>query len=340
MISLRPCLLLLIALSLLLGARPVIGQDVRLAQPYASGLLLNPALAGTTALRTISVASRNQNPESGQNFLTGAICADARIARLRGALGVAFTFDRAGDAPLNRTQAQVVYAYQARLTERWAASGAVSVGAGFQTGSLDRYVFGDQLQPDGSTSATLETQSYLPVVYPSVGVGAVVYEKQGWVGLAIHHANAPRLGSEPTAARLPPRLVLHGGYKIYLLSVRVQNRFYEFSLTPLATFQQQGPARGYDIGFSASYSPIVLGMLYRNPVLLSNQRDQRWLVGQLGLRRPGFSVGYSYELGVGRQTAGFAAHELTLRLDQADYSGLRRKRRMPKQAPFIAAPAF
>ena len=339
MISIRSWLRL-VALSEVLSGLPAAAQDVRFAQPYASGLLLNPALAGTTALRTISIATRNQNPEAGNNFLTGAICADKRIARLHGALGVTLTFDRAGDAPLNRSQAQVVYAYQTRLTERWTASGAVSVGVGFQTGNLDRYVFGDQLQPDGTTSPTLETQSYLPVVYPTVGVGVILYEKQGWLGLAIHHANAPRLGSGPTTAHLPQRLVVHGGYKIYLLSVRVLNRFYEFSASPLATVQLQGPARGYDAGFNVSYSPIVLGFLYRNPLLISDRRDQHWLAAQLGLRRPGFSVGYSYELGIGRQTAGFAAHELTIRLDQADYSGFRQKRNAPRQAPFIASPAF
>ncbi len=331
---------LLITLSLLLGPRVGAAQDVRLAQPYASGLLLNPALAGITALRTVSVATRNQNPESGQNFLTGALCADARVARVRGALGGTITFDRAGDAPLNRTQIQLVYAYQSRLSKRWAVSGAVSIGAGFQSGNLSRYVFGDQLQRDGSLSPTLETQTYLPVFYPTVGVGLIAYEKQGWLGLAVHHANSPQLGSGATAAHLLPRLVLHGGYKVYLRSASVLNRFYEFSLTPLVTMQLQGPARGFDAGFSVSYSPIILGVLYRNPLLLSNTRDQHWLVGQLGLRRPGYSMGYSYELGIGRQTAGFAAHELTLRLDRADYSGLSRKRKAPKQAPFIASPAF
>lgn len=331
---------LLIAGRLLFGAGTSVAQDVRFAQPYASGLLLNPALAGITALRTISVATRNQNPESGTNFLTGSLCLDARIPRLRGALGVAFTYDRAGDAPLNRTQVQVVYAYQTRLTERWAASGAVSGGVGFQTGSLGRYVFGDQLLPDGSIMTTSEILTYVPVFYPTVGVGVVVYEKQGWVGLAVHHANAPKLGNWPTAAQLPPRLVLHGGYKIFLLSNLTLNRFYEFSVTPLVNAQLQGPAKGFDVGFSTTYSPVVIGILYRNPLLISNRRDQRWLALQLGLRRPGFSVGYSYELGLGKQTAGFAAHELTLRLDQADYGGLRRKRNAPKQAPFIAAPAF
>ncbi len=331
---------LVLTVSLLLGGWSGAAQDVRLAQPYASGLLLNPALAGITAVRTVSIATRNQNPEAGNNFLTGTICADARIPRLRGSLGFALSFDRAGDAPLNRTQAQAVYAYQTRLTGRWAASGAVSGGIGFQNGNLSRYVFGDQLQADGSTTTTTETLPYSPVFYSTVGAGLVVYEKHGWIGLALHHANAPQLGDWASATRIAPRMVVHGGYKFFLLSASTLNRFYEFSVTPVATMQVQGPARGYDIGFSACYSPVILGILYRNPLLISAQRDQRWLVGQIGLRRPGFSIGYSYELGISTQTVGFAAHELTLRLDQADYSGLRSRRNTPKQAPFIASPPF
>lgn len=337
--SVQGCALLIVA-SLLLGARTGAAQDVRLAQPYASGLLLNPALAGLTAVRTISLATRNQNPEAGNNFLSGALCLDGRVPRLRGALGVAVAFDRAGDAPLNRTQVQVVYAYQTPLSTRWAISGAVSGGCGLQTGSLSRYVFGDQLLPDGSTIPTGETIGYLPFFYPTIGAGMVAYETHGWVGLAVHHANSPRLGTSASGARLPPRLVVHGGYKFFLLSVRSLNRFYEFSVTPLASLQLQGASRGYDVGFSTSYSPIVFGVIYRNPLPMSAQPDQHWLIGQLGLRRLGFSVGYSYEVGLGRQTAGFAAHELTLRLDQAGSSGPRRGRNSLKQAPFIASPAF
>ena len=339
MIFIRPRLPLL-ALGFLLGARAATGQDARLAQPYAAGLLLNPALAGITAMRTASFVARNQNPEAGNNFLTGALCADARVPKVRGSVGIAFTYDRAGDAPLSRTQLQGIYAYQTPLSKRWAASAAISGGFSAQTGSLSRYVFGDQLQPDGTTAPTSETLDYVPVFYPTVGVGAVVYEKNAWVGVAMHHANAPRLGSWATAARLAPRLVVHAGYKIYLLSARALNRFYEFSLTPLFTLQQQGAARGFDAGFSATYSPVVLGILYRNPLLLNAARDQRWLVGQLGLRRPGYSIGYSYELGLSRATTGFAAHELSLRLDKADFSGLSRRRANRKQAPFAGTPPF
>lgn len=317
------------------------GQDVRLAQPYASGLLLNPAMAGLTALRTIGLATRNQNPEAGNVFLSGAISGDGRLPRLRGSVGFTVAFDRAGDAPVNRTQVQGVYAYQSRLSTHWAVSGGVSAGAGLQSGSLNRYVFGDQLLPDGSTGATAEINDFFPTFYPTVGVGLVAYDdRHAWVGAALHHANSPRLGTGAVSGVLPRRLVLHGGYKFYLLNARTLNRYYELSVTPLATVQMQGAARGIDVGFSSAYSPIVFGVLYRNPLLMSAMRDQRWLVGQLGLRRPGLSVGYSYELGMGRQTAGFSAHELTIRLDQADFSGLHRKRRAPKQAPFIAAPAF
>ncbi len=340
MIFARRCLCFLSLLSGVCAVQQAAAQDVRLAQPYANGLVLNPAMAGLTAIRTLTVGTRNQAPETGQNFLTGVICGDARITRWRGAVGGTISYDRAGTAPLNRMQATALYAYHTRLSARWSASGAISAGVGFQNGNLSRYVFGDQLQPDGSTIETAETVNSLPVTYPTVGAGIVVFAEQTWLGLAVHHANAPKLGSGAAAGQLARRFVVHGGYKFYLRSALSLNRFYEFSLTPLATVQLQGPARGIDAGFSLTYSPIVFGALYRNPLLLSGARDQRWLVLQLGLRRPGFGLGYSYELGMGSQTAGFSAHEITLRLDQPDFSGLAKKRNAPKQAAFLGTPAF
>lgn len=333
----------IVALGLLLGGgawHRAMAQDARPAQPYASGLLLNPAMAGVSAIRSVNMTVRNQYPGLGLGFLSGALTGEARIERLRGAVGATIVYDRAGDAPLNRTQITVGYAYHTRLTENWSASGAVSIGFGVQNGNLDRYVFGDQLVNDGSTIPTNETISYLPVIYPTVGVGILLYEKQGWIGGAIHHANAPKLGDWATAARLPPRVVIHGGYKFYLLSALSLNEFYEFSLTPLVNVQLQGPTRGLDVGFSAQYTPVVLGVLYRNPMLLSARDDQHWLVLQLGLRQPGWALGYSYDLGLGRQVGGAVAHEITFRLDQADFSGLLKKRSAPKRQPFVSTPAF
>ena len=78
----------LLTLSFLLGAGAATAQDPRLAQPYAAGLLLNPALAGVTSERTATFVTRNQNPEAGNNFLTGALCLDARVAKVRGAVGI------------------------------------------------------------------------------------------------------------------------------------------------------------------------------------------------------------------------------------------------------------
>lgn len=332
-----------ICLSMLLGIgawQRVAAQDVRPSQPYAAGLLLNPALAGVSAVQRVSFTARDQYPGLGLGFLTGALTAEARIERWRGAVGATLVYDRAGDAPLNRTQLTVGYAYHTRLTERWSASGAVSIGFGVQNGNLDRYVFGDQLVNDGSTIPTNETISYLPVIYPTVGVGVLLYEKQGWLGAAIHHANAPKLGDWATAARLPPRVVLHGGYKFYLLSALSLNEFYEFSLSPIVNVQLQGATRGADVGFSVQYTPVVLGVLYRNPVLFSAREDQHWLVLQLGLRQPGWVLGYSYDLGLGRQVGGAVAHELTFRLDQADFSGLLKKKSAPKRQPFVNTPAF
>ncbi len=333
----RACLVLL----LLLGAvPPTVGQDVRFGQPYATGLHLNPALAGTSALRSVTLTSRDQYPALGEGFLTGALSGDLRVPLLRGAVGATVAFDRAGTAPLNRLQASLLYAVHLPLTKQWTASAAVGVGFGQLRGSLSRYTFGDQLLTDGTTGATAETDRYLPASYFTISPGLLVYGKAAWLGAALHQANAPRLGAAAGNVPLPTRLVVHGGYKIFLLSDLDLNRFYEFSLSPLATFQRQGPAQSLDLGFMATYSPVSLGLLLRNPPVVSAATSQRWLVATLGLSLKSWRVGYSYDWGLGQQTRGAAAHELTLRFETLDYSGLLKKRTSKRILPFSPAPAF
>lgn len=331
--------LALLALSVWGAAGEALAQDTRFGQPYAAGLHLNPALAGTSAVRSVTFSARDQYPRFGtEGFLTGSLVGDWRLAKLRGAVGVAIAYDRAGAAPVSRVQATAIYAYHTRLTSTWTASGAVGLGFGQLRGKLSSYVFADQLLLDGSIGPTGEISSFLPASYLTVVTGLVAYSKTAWVGVALHHANAPVLGSQTSAGHLPSRLTVHAGHKFFLLSALNLNRFYEFSATPVATFQWQGPARGLDIGTYLTYSPLTLGLLYRNPVLVSRATDQHWLVVSLGLAQRGWRMAYSYELGVGEATRGFVAHEVTLRLEELDYSGFLKKRTSRRSLPFIAAP--
>ena len=88
-----------------------------------------------------------------------------------------------------------LYAYHTRLTKTLALSGGLRASYGRQRVGYDNFVFGDQIQEDGSVSGpSAEALDFPPVNYLSVGTGAVLYTEQAWLSLAGQHLNQPSLG--------------------------------------------------------------------------------------------------------------------------------------------------
>jgi type IX secretion system PorP/SprF family membrane protein len=132
-----------------------------------------------------------------------------------------------------------------------------------------------------------------------------------WVGVTADHLTSPNISFTDLEQRLPVKYTIFGGYRIYkverLLSTKRQN------ITISGTYRHQGNSDQLDLGLYWSYSPIILGVWYRDLPFIKkySRRDAIALV--VGVNYEGLSVGYSYDFTVSRlitNTGG--SHEISL----------------------------
>jgi type IX secretion system PorP/SprF family membrane protein len=306
-------------------------QDLYFAQPYATRMYQNPAYAGLLDDYSITLSYRNQFPTLAGTFQTSQLAADYRLRDQRSAVGLLVNHDRTGGIGYTRFQAGGVYAYHARLTEQLSLSGGASVSYGLQRVSYGNLVFGDQLSDDGLVrDQTLEVVDYKPVHYFTAGVGGLLYTERFWLGASAHHINQPDLGFV-TQARLPLRLNFQGGYKYYFLKTNVKKEFREISLSPTASYTQQG----------GSQRAEALGAIYRGIPLPGSNHPQQILTAIAGLSMGSFRLGYSYDIGLSQLSSDLGgAHEISLSLREFDSLEAAWRRLKRRNYPSIPCPAF
>ncbi|RZK23087.1 MAG: type IX secretion system membrane protein PorP/SprF [Hymenobacter sp.] len=338
----------LLATTLLALAHPAAqAQDVYFSQPFANRQALNPAFAGLLDDYSGTLSFRNQYPTLAGTFLTTQLAADLRVPApgLHHALGLLVNQDRAGEAGYTRFEASAQYAYHTRLTRALALSGGASVGYGRQRVGYDNLVFGDQFAADGTVlGPSAETIGGLPPRnYLTLGLGVVLYADQAWLSVSGQHLNQPDL-SFATQARLPRRLNLNAGYKLFLqrpTSGRGTNDARELSFTPVASYTRQGGSQRSEAGLYFNAQPITLGALYRNLNFSDKTGTQHVLAAVVGVAFGDFRLGYSYDVGVSQLAQDLGgAHEITLTLRAFDKQEGAWRRLRRKNYPLAPCPAF
>lgn len=333
-----------LAAGLLLGAAAgAQAQDVFFSQPFATRLHTNPAFTGLVDDYSVTLSYRNQFPTVAGSFVSSQLASDIRLNTpgQHHALGLLVNQDRTGSVGYTRLEIGALYAYHTRLTEKLALSGGLRASYGRQRVEYDNFVFGDQIQEDGSIAGpSAEALDFRPASYLSLGTGAVLYSEQGWLSLAGQHLNQPSLGFRKQS-QLPLLLSLSGGYKFFVVKPGpgVANR--EISYTPVAAYTRQGGSQRLETGLYITASPITLGAIYRNISSLGSVEPQHVLAIVAGVQAGGLRLGYSYDVGLSRLSADLGgAHELTLALrafDRLENAHRRLKRHVYPTAP---CPAF
>ena len=329
---------------LLLGtAAGAQAQDVFFSQPFATRLHTNPAFTGLVDDYSVTLSYRNQFPTVAGSFVSTQAAGDIRLTTpgQHHALGLLINQDRTGSVGYTRLEIGGLYAYHTRLTQRLALSGGIRASYGRQRVGYDNFVFGDQIQEDGSvTGPTAEALAFSPVNYLSLGSGAVLYTEQGWLSIAGQHLNQPNLGFQ-RQSQLPILLSLSGGYKFFVIKPGAGVATREISYTPVAAYTQQGGSQRVETGLYLTASPITLGAVYRNISLPSGVATQHVLALVAGVQAGALRVGYSYDVGLSRLSADLGgAHEVTLALrafDRLENAHRRLKKRVYPMAP---CPAF
>jgi type IX secretion system PorP/SprF family membrane protein len=332
---------LLIFLFIFIGSWKALAQDPQFSQFYSAPMYLNPAFAGTGSEHRYTINFRNQWPGLPQAFNTYAVSYDRSVARLRSGFGLLVMADRAGSASLTATTIAGSYAYRLQISDKLMISPAVQFAYSNRSMDMQKLVFGDQLDFNGSWGATvdpdfkrLEGSSYF-----DFSSGVLVYNRWFWAGAAVFHMNEPNQSFLGEQDELPMKTTIHGGVRIPLYNgPKKLDRV--SSIAPSFVYKKQGKFNQLDVGMHFHYNPIMIGVWYRGVPIQKNASDRvnhDAITGLFGLRFKEIDFGYSYDFTLSQM--GFAsggAHEISLIYHYDVYKKVRRRR----NEKFIPCPTW
>jgi type IX secretion system PorP/SprF family membrane protein len=326
----------------LLISAPAAAQDAHFSQQYANKLHLNPAFAGIRSDYTLTGSYRNQWPGLDGSFITNQVAADFRFKEQKSAIGFTAMYDKAGSIGFTKIQATGMYAYHTPLSERFSFSGGLAAGYGSHTFDSENFQFGDQLSPFGfvSASSAEQLQAEPASRFLTISTGALVYTDQFWLSLAGFQLNQPDAGFG-TAARLPARIVVNTGYKLFAWGYYKEKKLKELSFTPTLTYMHQGGSKKLDVGLYTTYTPLTLGILYRGFSAGNEFGYDKSLVTIIGVEFEQLRIGYSYDAGLSRFSNRIGgSHEISLTFENVDVTQTFKKVMSTKNYRLIACPAF
>lgn len=326
--------LLVLVLSCWCREQSAFAQDRQFSQFYAAPVLINPAFTGALGYMCDDPRSRvrgmvNHRSQWGY-FQTSAFSVDYYHPRAkqgfdqRQGFGMGFQVlsDQMPRNGLRHLTAALTAAYQMQLDQN--LNVAIGAHAGFGQYQLNygNLTFPDQFNANGFTGAMTPDNlaNFSAKMYPDLGAGMLIYSRNLWLGVAMHHLNQPARfafnGSE--AGTLPMHVSFHTGYRILLNdNPRSQIRAVEdHSISPVMQFRSQGTFSQMDLGCYYTREPLTMGLWYRGLPVRSGADgapNQDAISAVIGLKFFGFRVGYSYDYPMSR--AGYAwggSHELSL----------------------------
>ncbi|MEM7108632.1 MAG: type IX secretion system membrane protein PorP/SprF, partial [Bacteroidota bacterium] len=298
------------------------GQDPQFSQFYNAPLYLNPGFTGITPQQRLVVNHRLQWPNLPQTFATYAVSYEMFIGELNSGFGLMATTDLQGSGGWRTTNAGLLYSYKVRLNQNWVFSPGIYFGYGWQGIDAFKLRFGDELASNqngtsDNTALRIDNEQYF-----DFGSGAILYNRNLWIGLSAYHINRPNTSLIAGESRLPIRYNLHGGMRIPLYNgPRTISRV--SYLTPSFVYRRQGDTFSQlDVGLQYHIDPIGIGVWYRGvptprPFQLLDTEDrevkQDALIFILSLQFNGFQVGYSYDFTISQlETRVGGAHEMSL----------------------------
>lgn len=286
-------------------------QDPHFSQFYANSIYTNPAFAGTANDTRFSLNARKQFTNVPAPMYTTTASADMKFL---GSSGLGFTcmYDKAGSSELTTTGASMVYAFKISFNRKVTMSAALQ--GGFVNRNIDRsrLVFADQLETEqGVVRNTAEHISSPQRFYPNFGAGFLIYTKEFFGGFALHNIAEPNQSFINTNSRNLEdlhrrRYTAHFGMNIYTH----RNIRKATIISPNILCMAQGQATEVNLGLYARKDKLTGGIWMRQTM---NNTDA--LILMAGYKFDKFSIGYSYDLGVGQSFGTIkSAHEISIQL--------------------------
>lgn len=294
-------------------ATRLLAQDPQLSQFYAAPLYTNPALAGASGKIRFATSARSQYAAMPNNYKTAVASIDAFVPRFKSGLGLLAMYDVAGDGFLNTVSISGVYSYGIQINREWRLHLGLQGEIRQRNYDFNKFTFEDQLDPVRGKiyPVSNEVKGLETVSFMNFGAGALIYNEIFYAGVASHNLLQPNQSfyyrdADSGALLLPRRYTAHAGLNIYLTHVRnEQNRT---SISPNILFMNQRSFYQINAGLYFKKQALTIGAWFRQ-----TSRNADALIFLLGLRFPGFKVGYSYDLTVSNaRTVTGGSHEVSL----------------------------
>lgn len=293
----------------------LLAQDPQFSQYYASPLYLNPGFAGAGSDHRATLNSRVQWAQLAGAFVTNAVAYDFKVDDLSSGFGIMAMTDKAGSVNLRTSTLSAVYSSKIQLSKEWVFSPGLQFSYGTRMLDFDKLILPDQIEGGNGPSIDSRLAMLGGRNYFDFGAGAVLYNKNLWLGFSSHHLNQPNHSLMGEDARLPIKYSLHAGMKIPIQHSMLSTSNFS-SVSPSFVYKQQGPFRQLDAGANFTIDPVLIGFWYRGIPLIQNENGSAHhdaLIVILGFNLKYFEMGYSYDLtlsALGFQTGG--SHELSM----------------------------
>jgi type IX secretion system PorP/SprF family membrane protein len=299
----------LLIITALLISSTSFGQDPTFTQFYANPLYLNPALAGSYGCSRFASNYRNEWPNLSSNYVTYSVSWDNYFDNISGGVGILATHDQQGVGTIKTSMLGLIYSWHKNLTRKWRVQ--VGARAAWYQKSLDwdKLTFGDMIDPRrGFIYSTGDVPRGGSRGFFDASMGGVIYNKNFFAGVALHHMNQPNESMIVGESKLPRRWTAHMGAEIQL--GRKSKYSNATSIMPNVIYQYQNGFQELNIGTYFKYSAFTLGVWYRN--------TDAFII-TAGVNTGRFKLGYSYDVTVSKlnNVVSGGSHELSLGINLA-----------------------
>ena len=299
---------------------PLYAQDPQYSQYYGNALYLSPAFAGAEENSRAIFATRYQWPGLDASTVSNTFSADHYFSHYKSGVGLIATSDVFTASKLQSSEIGIIYAYQTNVTKKIVFRPALQLSYVNRSIDFSKLTFGSQYNDDGFQGGNSnEPFNSGKISYADISTGGLLYTKNYWVGLSVHHLNTPNQSFIKDESRLPMKASFFAGYKFSFTPEwrkKHINPNEDKSITPTFMYKMQGKSDQLDIGLYGRYNALVVGIWYRGipvKVYAPESTNNDALVFLIGFVYEGFSAGYSYDYTISKLTSrSGGAHELTL----------------------------
>ncbi|MDR4987301.1 MAG: PorP/SprF family type IX secretion system membrane protein [Bacteroidales bacterium] len=308
---------------LVFGFAPARAQDAAYSHFVASGIYLNPALAGSYFCHRFKLFHREQWTSIPRAYSHTHITFDWYSNKIEAGLGFSYKNDSQGDGILQMHNLRVSYSKPVQLNINWLMNAGVYAAYSLRQLNWSKLTFADQLDPDyGFIHGTGVTPpDHTSIHHPDFGVGFTFnYQDVFYSGFTVNHLFMPRINYySMVSERLDLKYSGHLGYVISLEQNWPQRRWERnATLTPNLLFEKQGDFYHVTTGLYFSKEPIFTGIWVRHAF-----ENIDAIIFTAGIQQAKYKIGYSYDMTVSPLTARTSggSHEISLTwyLDCADH---------------------